>query len=74
MREASTTKTNERYLPHMCKIKEFYEEEIYANHVKNLNLKPSSAPVGATDNPDFTSYFKWMDEEIESLSKAVGRG
>jgi len=28
----------------------------------------------ATDDPDFTSYFKWMDEEIESLAKAVDRG
>ncbi|MGA3104740.1 MAG: hypothetical protein ABSD53_09685 [Terriglobales bacterium] len=59
----------------MGKIKEFYEEEIFANYIKNLNLKPTpSTQLVATDDPDFTSYFKWMDEEIESLAKAVDRG
>ena len=58
----------------MGKIKEFYEEEIYANYVKSLNLKPSGSQAAAIDNPDFTSYFKQMDEEIESLTKAAGRG
>jgi hypothetical protein len=60
----------------MGKIKEFYEEEIHANYVNNLNRKPkpSSTQLGATDDPDFTNYFKQMDEEIESLAKAVDRG
>jgi hypothetical protein len=60
----------------MGKIKEFYEEEIHANYVKSLNLKPkpNSTQSDATDDPDFTSYFKRMDEEIDSLTKAAGRG
>jgi hypothetical protein len=72
MREASTTRTNERYTP-VSKIKEFYEAEIRENAANNPNPIPNGTQIGAAD-PDFTSYFKWMDEEIESLVKAAGRG
>lgn len=58
----------------MSLIKEFYEEEIHANYVNNPNRIPSGTQIGAPASPDFTSYFKWMDEEIESLVKAAGRG
>lgn len=55
----------------MSLIKEFYEEEIYENYVNNSNRAPSGNQVGAVADPDFGSYFRWMDEEIESLGKAA---
>jgi hypothetical protein len=59
----------------MSKIKDFYEEEIYTNYVNNPNPLPIGTQIGgAAPNPDFAGYFKWMDEEIESLVKAAGRG
>ena len=73
MPEASTTER--KVYPYMSLIKEFYEEEIHANYVNDPNPIPNGTQVGAaTANPDFASYFKWMDEEIESLAKAAGRG
>jgi hypothetical protein len=64
---------NERECTPMGKIKEFYEEEIFANAAKNPNPIPNGTQI-VTADPDFASYFKWMDEEIESLVKAVDRG
>jgi hypothetical protein len=58
----------------MSLIKEFYEEEIHANYVNNPNPLPNGTQIGAAPNPDFAGYFSWMDEEIESLAKAAGRG
>jgi hypothetical protein len=58
----------------MSLIKEFYEEEIHANYVNNSNRVPSGTQVGAVADPDFASYFRLMDEQIESLAKAVGHG
>jgi hypothetical protein len=58
----------------MSKIKEFYEAEIRENAANNPHPIPNGTQVGATANPDFASYLKWMDEEIESLAKAAGRG
>jgi hypothetical protein len=57
----------------MSLIKEFYEAEIHANYVNNPNRIPSGTQVGAAGEPDFASYFQWMDEQIESLAKAVDR-
>jgi hypothetical protein len=58
----------------MSLIKEFFEDEIHANYVNNPNRTPNGTQVGAAPNPDFATYFKMMDEEIESLVKAAGRG
>jgi hypothetical protein len=58
----------------MSLIKEFYEEEIHSNYVNNFNRIPSGTQPSAPATSDFASYFKWMDEEIESLAKAAGRG
>ena len=58
----------------MSKIKDFYEAEIQANAANNPNPLPIGTQMGAAPNPDFAGYFKWMDEEIESLVKAAGRG
>jgi hypothetical protein len=73
MREASHNPNEREVYPYMSLIKEFYEAEIHANYVNNPNPIPNGTQIGAAD-PDFTSYFKWMDEEIESLVKAVDRG
>jgi hypothetical protein len=57
----------------MGKIKEFYEAEIHENAANNPKPISNGTQVGATTtDPDFASYFRWMDEEIESLVKAVG--
>jgi len=74
MPEASTTKNEREVYPYMSLIKEFFEDEIHANYVNNPNPIPNGTQLGAPDNPDFASYFKLMDEEIESLVKAAGRG
>jgi hypothetical protein len=58
----------------MSLIKEFYEAEIHANYVNNSNRVPSSTQVGAVADPDFGTYFRLMDEQIESLAKAAARG
>jgi len=59
----------------MSKIKEFYEAEIHANYVNSPNPLPIGTQIGAAAaNPDFAGYCRWMDEEIESLAKAAGRG
>jgi hypothetical protein len=59
----------------MAKLKDFYEAEIHENAANNPNPMPNGTQVGAaTADPDFASYFQWMDEQIESLVKAVGHG
>jgi hypothetical protein len=58
----------------MSLIKEYYEAEIQQNAANNPNPIPNGTQPSAPASSDFASYFKWMDEEIESLAKAVGRG
>jgi hypothetical protein len=61
--------------PHMSSIKEYYEAEIQQNAANNPNPIPNGTQASAIPfDPDFASYFKWMDEEIESLVKSIGRG
>jgi hypothetical protein len=59
----------------MSLIKEYYEAEIQQNAANNPNPIPNGTQASAIAfDPDFAHYFKWMDEEIESLAKAAGRG
>jgi hypothetical protein len=57
----------------MSLIKEFYEEEIYANAAKNPSPLPNGTQVGPAANPDFKSD-QWMDWNFGSLVKAIDRG
>jgi hypothetical protein len=57
----------------MSLIKEYYEAEIQQNAANNPNLISNGTKATAIAfDPDFASYFNWIDEEIESLVKAIG--
>jgi hypothetical protein len=58
----------------MSKIEEFYEAEIQENAANNPNPIPNGTHVGVIPSPDFAEYWQWMDEQIDSLVRAVGRG